>query len=451
MWKGALKLMSKLHGISVPHRKKTAKLAPQRMGAPTIAYYPMTQHIGAPAKPVVKAGDDVFVGTLIAEAGGFISSPIYSGVSGKVKKVEPTLQPGGASVDTVIIESDGAQTPDSSLTPPVVRDFDSFISAVRDSGVVGLGGAGFPTAVKLGVKDLSKIEYVIVNGAECEPYLTGDTRTMLDRTDEVVHGIELLEKYLGAPKFIIGIEKNKPQCIKKLREATEGMAKVTVRALPSVYPQGGEKVLIYNTTGRIVEEGKLPIDCGVIVINCTTLAAISHYISTGMPLVEKCITVDGNAVKEPKNVIAPIGTPIGEVFEFCGGFVSEPEKILYGGPMMGISVIDTSAPVLKQTNGLLAFYGADAKPQRTTPCIKCGRCTNVCPLGLAPVSIGAAYEHNDHEALAKYKANLCMECGCCSYVCPAKRPLVQKNKLAKAELAKWLRAKKEEEKNNAKA
>lgn len=440
--------MSKLHGISVPHRKNTAKLAPVKMGAPTVAYYPMTQHIGAPAKPTVKAGDEVFVGTLIAEAGGFVSSPIYSGVSGKVKKVEPTLQPSGAYVDTVIIEPDGAQTPDAHLEAPVVRDFDSFIDAVRKSGVVGLGGAGFPTAVKLGVKDLSKVEYVIVNGAECEPYLTGDTRTMLDRTDEVVHGIELLKKYLGDPKFIIGIEKNKPQCIKKMREATANIPDVNVKALPSVYPQGGEKVLIYNTTGRIVYEGKLPLDSGVIVINCTTLAALSHYISTGMPLVEKCITVDGNAVKDPKNVIAPIGTPVGEVFEFCGGFKAEPEKVLYGGPMMGISVADMSAPVLKQTNGLLAFSGDDAKPQRTTPCIKCGRCTNVCPLGLAPVSIGAAYEHNDHEALAKYKANLCMECGCCSYVCPAKRPLVQKNKLAKAELAKWLKAKKEEAKKD---
>ncbi len=440
--------MSKLHGVSVPHKKSTAKLPPVKMGAPTVAYYPMTQHIGAPAKPCVKAGDEVFVGTLIAEAGGYVSSPIYSGVSGKVTKLEPMLQSSGAYVTTVIIEPDGNQTPDPHLKAPEVRDFDSFIAAVRDSGVVGLGGAGFPTAVKLDVKDLSRIDYVIVNGAECEPYLTGDTRTMLDRTDEVVHGIELLKKYLGAPKFIIGIEKNKPQCIKKMREATAEIPEVSVKALPSIYPQGGEKVLIYNTTGRIVYEGKLPIDSGVIVINCTTLAAVSNYISTGMPLVEKCITVDGNAVKEPKNVIAPIGAPVCEVFEFCGGFKAEPEKVLYGGPMMGISVADISAPVLKQTNGLIALCGSEAAPVRTTPCIKCGRCTNICPLGLAPVSIGAAYEHNDHEALAKYKANLCMECGCCSYVCPAKRPLVQKNKLAKAELAKWLRAKKEEAKKD---
>lgn len=437
--------MAKLHGISVPHRKSTADIAPRRMGAPGVAYYPMTQHIGAPAKPCVKAGDEVFVGSLIAEAAGFVSAPIYSGVSGKVKKIEPMIQSSGAYIDTVVIEPDGLQTPIPDASAPDVHDFESFIAAIRESGIVGLGGAGFPTVVKLGVQDLSKIDFVIINGAECEPYLTADTRTMLDRADEIADGVALLRKYLRAPAFIFGIEKNKPQCIGKMRSVFASDADVKVCPLPSVYPQGGEKVLIYNTTKRIVEEGKLPIDCGVIVMNCTTLAEISRYIATGIPLVEKCLTVDGSAVKKPQNIIAPIGTPAAEVFEFCGGFKAEPKKILYGGPMMGISLADINSPVLKQTNGLLAFAEEEAKEPRPTPCIKCGRCTNTCPLGLAPVAISAAYDKNDCEALAKLKTNLCMECGCCSFVCPAKRPLVQKNRLAKAELAKWTRAKKAKE------
>ncbi|MDD6094238.1 MAG: electron transport complex subunit RsxC [Clostridia bacterium] len=441
--------MSHLHGIHVPHRKNTAESAPVRMPSPKTAFYPVTQHIGAPAKPVVKAGDEVFVGTMIAEAGGFVSSPIYSGVSGKVKKIDSTLQAGGAFVPTVVIESDGLGTPDPSIAPPEVSDFDSFIEAVRNSGVVGLGGAGFPTAVKLGVKDLSKIEYVVINGAECEPYLTGDTRTMIDRADDMAEGIELIRKYLGVKRFIIGIEKNKPQCIAKMRELCSEHEGVSVMPLPSVYPQGGEKVLIYHTTGRVVKEGKLPMDAGVIVINVTTLAAIASYIRTGMPLVEKCITVDGSAVKEPKNVIAPIGTPVCDVFEFAGGFSQEPAKVLYGGPMMGISVADMNAPVLKQTNGLIALNEKDARPPKITNCIRCGRCTNTCPFGLAPVAIAAALNEDNMEELYRQRANLCMECGCCSFVCPAKRPLVQQNKLAKAKLMPWLKeqaAKKEEKK-----
>ena len=437
--------MSHLKGISVPHRKNTAESVPVQMGAPTVAYYPTVQHIGAPAVPVVKAGDEVFVGTLIAEAGGFVSSPIYSGVSGKVKSVDGTLQPSGAFVPTVTVECDGLQTVDGSLAPPDVHDTESFIEALRRSGIVGLGGAGFPTAVKLGVKDLSKIEHIVINGAECEPYLTGDTRTMLDRAEEIGEGIELCRKYLGVSSFIIGIEKNKPGCIREMRSLAARHAGMRVTVLPSVYPQGAEKVLVYNTTKRMIKEGQLPIDQGVIVINVTTLASVARYIKTGMPLTEKCVTVAGGAVAKPQNVIAPIGTPVGEVFDFCGGFKSEPYKLLYGGPMMGIAIADKSAPVLKQTNGLIALTKAEAAVRPTTPCIRCGRCTNVCPLGLAPVAIAAANDATDMEALEKLKVNLCMECGCCSYVCPAKRPLVQQNKLAKASLRDWQNKKKEKE------
>ncbi len=438
--------MPNLHGITVPHKKKTAGTVPVPMSVPALAYYPMHQNIGAPAVPAVKVGDSVRVGTLIATAGGFVGSPIYSGVSGKVKKIDESVQAGGAYSPTVIIETDGLQT-EEEFTPPAVTDTASFIEAVRSSGIVGLGGAGFPTAVKLGVKDPSKIEEVIINGAECEPYITSDTRTMIDRACEMAEGIELLRKYLGCQRFIIGIEKNKPQCIKKMRETCGKLSGVEVEALPSLYPQGGEKVLIYNITKKVVGEGMLPIDVGVIVINCTTLAEIAKYVKTGKPLTHKCVTVDGSCVKSPKNLIVPVGTPAKDVFEFCGGFLEEPAKIVCGGPMMGISAADMDTPVLKQTNALLALSRKETEAPPASNCIRCGRCTNTCPFGLAPINIVTAHETNNMPLLAALKVNLCMECGCCSYVCPASRPLVQQNKLAKAALAQW---KKDQEKKEEK-
>ncbi len=436
-----------LFGINVPHRKNTKAMQPIRMDAPPLLYFPAIQHIGAPGKPAVKIGDEVKVGSLLFEEGGFVGSPIYSSVSGKVKKIEDMLQSNGSYAQCIVIENDGQMAVDESVKAPEVTDLESFIAAVRASGVVGLGGAGFPTSVKLGVKDTSKIEVVVINGAECEPYITSDTRTMLDRSADISEGIALLRKYLGVKKVIIGIEKNKPECIaemKKIAKDHEGV--LEVKALPSIYPQGGEKVLVYNTTGRVIGEGKLPIDAGVIVINCTTLATIASYVRSGMPLIEKCVTVDGSAVKEPKNVIVPIGTPAEAVFEFCGGFKSAPGKVIYGGPMMGVSVADISSPVIKQTNALIALNEKDAMPKKTTACIRCGRCTNTCPFGLAPVSFAKAYEQKDMEMLEALHANLCMECGCCAYACPAGIPLVQKNKLAKAALADYQKKKKEENK-----
>lgn len=433
---GGKQNMPKLNGVHVPHRKNTAEMTPVRMPVPATLYFPMSQHIGAPAKPVVAKGDKVYKGTLIGEAGGFVSSPIYSSTSGTVTAVKDTIQSNGNYVPTVVIESDGEDLPDPAITAPEVTDFDSFIAAVRNSGIVGLGGAGFPTSVKLGVKDLSKVDYIILNGAECEPYLTGDTRTMLDRTEDIAEGIRLLKKYFNA-KFLAGIEKNKPKCIAKMK-TIDGL---TVKALPSIYPQGGEKVLIFNTTGRIVPEGALPLDTGCIVINVTTLAEIARYMRTGMPLVEKCITVDGTAIKDPKNVIAPIGTPVGEVLDFCGGYNLPPEKVLYGGPMMGMSLPALDCPVIKQTNGLTAFSIREAALPEPTNCIRCGRCEHACPLALRPALINQALIDNDMEELQNLHANLCMECGCCSFVCPAYRPIVQQNKLAKGKLAAYLKSK----------
>ena len=341
-------MLPKLNGVTVPHRKNTAKMPAVTMTPPKLVTIPMNMHIGAPAVPCVKPGDEVKVGQLIAEAGGFISAPVHASVSGKVKSVAPMLASTGTEVMAITIDSDGEMAISEDCVAPDVTDYDSFIAAVRASGAVGLGGAGFPTAVKLDVKDTSRIEQVVINGAECEPYITSDTRTMIDDANLIAEGIELLKKWLSVKKVIIGIESNKREAISKMQELCDDT--VSVKVLPALYPQGAEKVIVYNCTGKVVPEGKLPIDVGVIVLNCTTLAFIASYVKTGIPLVSKTVTVDGNAVAERNNVIVPIGTSVEDVFNFCGGFKSEPKKVFYGGPMMGITVPDLSAPILKNTN-----------------------------------------------------------------------------------------------------
>ena len=428
--------MKRLGGVHAPHRKNTAASKPEQLPIPSEIVLPMSMHIGAPAKPVVKVGDEVKVGQLIGEPGGFVSSPVYTGVSGKVKAIDSFMTLVGQKTTAVTITADGLQTMIEGLAPPTVTNLEEFLSAIKNSGVVGLGGAGFPTAVKLTVKDLNQIDCIIINGAECEPYITSDTRTLLDETDDIIGGIQLLKTYMKTKKIVVAIEANKPQALAKMKKAVAAIDGVDVATLPSIYPQGGEKVLIYSITGRSVPEGKLPLDVGVVVLNVTTLAAVNQYITTGMPLVKKCLTIDGSAVKSPKNVIAPIGTPIRDVFEFCGGLINA-EKILFGGPMMGISVPDTSMPVFKNTNAALAFNKADAAIPEPVSCIRCGRCVDHCPLHLMPLNIETAFNLKKPEMLGSLKANLCMECGCCAYICPAKRPLVQVMKLSKIMLREY--------------
>ena len=437
--------MKRLHGVKAPHWKHTAACAPVRIPVPPEVIIPMSMHIGAPAKPVVKAGELVKVGQLIAEAGGFVSAPIHSGVSGKVKKIDDVLLSAGQRGTAILIETDGEQEVSETVQPVPVNSKEELIAAVRSSGLVGLGGAGFPASVKLSVKDGVKIDYLLVNGAECEPYITSDTRTMLDDAELIVSGAELVKKYLDIPEVVFGIENNKQECIQKLDALCRDKQGFRVESLPAMYPQGGEKVLIYNITGREVMEGKLPADAGCIVMNCTSLAALYRYISTGMPLVEKCITIDGSAVAKPQNVIAPIGTPIKYLFEFCGGFKEDPAKILYGGPMMGIAVPDTEVPVLKGTNAVLAFARGDAILPEPTACIRCGNCVQHCPMRLMPLEIERALTLKKPEILEREKVGLCMECGCCAFGCPAKRPLVHVMKLSKAMLREYQTAKAEKE------
>ncbi len=434
----------KLHGIKVPHKKNTADSEPVRMNVPKTVSIPMSMHIGKPAKPIVKKGDIVKVGQLIGEPDGFVSSAIHSSVSGKVIKVDDMISSMGMKVQCVTIESDGEQTLSEDIKVPEVNDFESLKTAVKASGVVGLGGAGFPTFIKLSVKDLEKVEAVVINAAECEPYITSDTRTMLDNGEYVFKGIAALRKYMKVKRFIIGIENNKKHAIEKMMKLSDNADDVEVHVLPSIYPQGGEKVLVFNTMGKVIPKGGLPLDVGAVVINVTTLSFIGKNLEDGIPLVEKCITVDGSAIKEPKNMIAPIGTSVADLIEAAGGYKCEPRKILYGGPMMGIAIPSDAEPVLKNTNAVIAMDEKEAAPRKTTACIGCGACMNHCPFRLDPRSISKAYQLDRGEDLEKLCVDLCMECGCCSFVCPANRPLVQTNKLAKIKLRAYQTKKKAE-------
>ena len=421
-----------LKGVHLPHRKNTANSKPVFMTPPKSVTIPTSMHIGAPAVAVVKKGDCVAVGTIIAEADNGLSVPIHASVSGTVSEISELVMSDGRAVPAIKIESDGLQTLADGITAPVVTDKVELVKAIKNSGVVGLGGAGFPTYAKLSMD--KKISHLVINGAECEPYITSDSQIMTESAEDILFAIETLVKYFDIESVVIGIENNKPIAINAIKNITANNDKITVKTLPSIYPQGGEKVLIYHTTGKVVPEGKLPIDVGCVVLNSSTTAFIGKYLKTGMPLVSKTVTVDGGAVKEPKNVVVPIGTPLSDLFEFAGGFKSVPAKVLYGGPMMGISVPDLSYPVIKNTNAVLAFNEAETILPKTTACIRCGACINVCPFGINPPAIAKGLKNEDFELMTEAGAPLCMECGCCSYVCPASRPLVANNRLAKQSL-----------------
>ena len=338
-------------GAKVPHRKHTKGAESVVMPSPAVVTIPMQQHIGAPCKPVVNVGDEVFVGTVIGDSDAFVCAPIHSSVSGKVKNIVKIILPGGTVTDAVVIESDGADTPDPGLKPCNVESREDFLKAVRASGLVGLGGAGFPAHVKLNIPTDKKIDTLLINCAECEPYITADNREVIENSWAVMSGIYAVTEILGIKRVIIGIENNKPEAIRIMKSIADNEKYdpddiIRVLPLKASYPQGAEKVLIKACTGREVPAGKLPADVGCVVMNVTSVAFLSDYLKTGMPLTKKRLTIDGSAVKEPKNVIVPIGTSIKDVMDFCGGYKEEPCKILMGGPMMGLAVSDDSLPIL---------------------------------------------------------------------------------------------------------
>ena len=425
-------------GARLPHNKTTAEMKTVVIAPPEKVVISMSQHIGAPCTPTVNVGDEVFVGTLIGDSENFVSAPIHSSVSGAVTEITKIRLPAGNMVDAVVIQSDGNMTPDPNIKPKKVRSAKALIQAVRDSGLVGLGGAGFPAHVKLKTSPDKPIDTLIINGAECEPYITSDYREIMENPSDVLEGIYLIKKLLKIENVIIAVEDNKPKAIKTLYEMAADKRdkddKVKLMKLKSRYPQGAEKVIIYSATKRKLPLGKLPSDVGCIVMNVTSVAFISRYLRTGMPLVKKRITVDGNAVGEPKNLLVPIGTPISHILDLCK--VEGAEKVTMGGPMMGITVYDTELPLLKQNNAILAFKGKYAESKPTTDCIRCGRCLRACPMNLTPAPVEYAVKKQGADELKALNVMYCMECGSCSFVCPAGRPLTATMRLAKNEVRK---------------
>lgn len=411
--------------------------AVERAIEPKLVVIPMQQHIGAPCEPIVKAGDEVKVGQKIGEAKGFVSVPVHSSVSGKVVAVEPRLYTGGTVVTCVVIESDMQNTLCPDIAPKGTIETltaDEIKNVIKEAGIVGMGGAAFPTHVKLAPPPDKKVDTVILNGAECEPYLTADHRLMLESPEDVVDGLKALMKALGVKKGFIGIESNKPDAIEAIYNAAKGIEGIEVVALKTKYPQGAEKQLIYACTGREVPSGGLPADAGVVVNNVGTAAAVAKAIKTGMPLVERIVTITGAGVKTPKNLMVKIGTSFREVVEQCGGLNGQAGKIVAGGPMMGITQFSLDVPVIKGTSGILILSEQEARLPKPSNCIRCGKCVEVCPINLMPINISANALLDRFEQAEALHALDCIECGSCSFVCPAKRPLVDSIRVAKREI-----------------
>lgn len=389
--------------------------------------YPLSQHIGAMAKPLVKAGDRVLVGQKIAEKGGFISANIHSSVSGTVKAIEKRLVATGGMVDSVIVQNDGLYEeaePVFSGNPEELSK-DEIIKIIEEAGIVGMGGAGFPTNVKLSPKNPDIIDSIIVNGAECEPYLTSDYRRMVEQTDALVKGLKIVLKIFPKAKGYFGVEDNKPEAIEALLKATENEDRIEVVPLKTKYPQGGERSMIYAVTGRKINSKMLPADAGCIVHNVDTIYAIYNAIYNGKPLIERIVTITGDAVSTPKNFQVRIGTSFRELIDAAGGFTTEPEKVISGGPMMGFSFFNIDVPVVKGSSSLLAFIKDDVSHEESSACIRCGRCAAACPEHLLPMKLAALAGQNEPDEFKKLGGMECVECGCCSYVCPAKRQVTQ--------------------------
>ncbi len=390
--------------------------------------YPLSQHIGAPAKPVVKKGDRVLVGQRIAEAGGFVSAHIHASVSGTVKNIEPRLTAGGTKVESIIIENDGEYEVMERPAPGNWQEMDrkDLLAVIQDAGIVGMGGAGFPTHVKLSPKNPDSIDYIIVNGSECEPYLTSDYRRMLEEPEKVVTGLEIVLYMFPQASGIIAIEDNKPEAIRIMKEQTADHPKIQVNVMKTKYPEGAERQLIYANTGRYINSGMLPADAGCIVHNVDTVTAIYKAVVEGVPLIDRIITISGDDIVDPKNFKVLLGTSLQELIEAAGGYLDgEPEKIISGGPMMGKAMFSTEVPAVKGSSAVLCMKKDEVAACEPSNCIRCGRCVAVCPGRVNPTKLASLAEHGKLDAFVEQDGMECCECGCCSYVCPAKRHLTQ--------------------------
>ncbi|MFA9422164.1 MAG: electron transport complex subunit RsxC [Sedimentibacter sp.] len=432
------KLFTFKGGIHPPQNKTLTQNVPIEDAVdPKIVVIPLSQHIGAPCDPLVAVGDTVKVGQKIGESKAFVSTPVHASVSGTVKKIEPRQVPGGCKVNSIIIESDGKNEIHESVQPKGnIEDLtkEEILSIIKESGMAGMGGAAFPTHVKLSPPKDKTIDVLLVNGAECEPFLTADHRIMLERPEFIILGIKAIKKALGVSNCFIAIEKNKLDAIETLQKLVANEDGIEVAPMEVKYPQGDEKRIINAITGRIVPSGGLPMEVGCVVENVGTVATIGMVFKTGMPLVQRVVTIAGSAVKNPKNICVKIGTSFKDLIEQCGGYSEEPGKILNGGPMMGIAQFTDEVPVVKGTSGILVLNKKDSEIPEPSNCIMCGRCIEACPVFLQPYKISRYSMLKNFEEADNYHAADCIECGACAYVCPSKRPLKETISIAKKEI-----------------
>lgn len=427
-------------GIHPPHfKKQTEHLEIENANEPSVVVIPLQQHIGASCDALVKVGQYVKVGQKIGESKAFVSANVHSSVSGTVKNIELRNSSSGSAVNCIVIESDGKFTADESVKPKADIDNlskDDILAIIKDAGLTGMGGAGFPTHVKLSPPKDKQIDTIIINGAECEPYLTADHRIMLEKTEDLILGAKAAKKAVGVDKCYIAIEKNKPDAIEVMLKALEDAKEdgIEIAQLETKYPQGDEKRMINAVTGRVVPSGGLPMDVGVVVNNVGTIATLGNIIKTGMPVIQRVVTVTGSAVKNPKNLYVRIGTLFSDIIEQCGGLSEEPGKIISGGPMMGIAQFTAEVPVIKGTSGILILNKKDAKVEEPQNCIKCGRCVEVCPVNLQPLIISKLSLLDKFDETEGYHALDCIECGSCSFICPSKRRLMESIRVAKREI-----------------
>ena len=423
-------------GVHPPENKiQTENMAVEEVKAPKMLYVALLQHIGAPLDPIVAVGDRVLKGQKIADSQAFMSSPIHSPVSGTVKRIEDHVFPLMGRIKTVIIENDEQETWDelSKIEKWENVDRRTLLTMIREKGIVGIGGASFPTHIKLDPPADAKIDTLLLNGAECEPYLNSDNRLMIENPEKIINGIKIIKKILRVNRAIVGIEENKPEAIASMRKAVEGTG-IEIAPLKTKYPQGGEKQLIKAVLDRQVPSGKLPSAVGVVVQNTGTAAAIYDGIVNGIPLIEKVVTVSGKGIINPKNVKIAIGTPFSYLLDYCGVNREVVDKLVMGGPMMGMAQFSEEAPVIKGTSGLLALTKEETNPYKTRACIGCGKCVEACPMGLEPLMFARLAAFEQWEQLKEYSLMDCIECGSCAYICPANRPLTEAIKIGKSKL-----------------
>ena len=437
-------------GVHPDENKLSASSAIREAGLPKQAVFSMFQHIGAPAKPVVAKGDEVKVGTLLAEAGGFVSAPVYSSVSGKVSKIDHVLDASGTCRQAVIVDVEGDEWEESiDRSPALVRmedrpelDAPAIVQKVKEAGIVGMGGATFPCHVKLTPPPGCKAEYVIINAVECEPYLTADHRLMLEHPDEILVGVQLIMKAVGVSKAFIGIERNKPDAIRLMTERAQAIdSRIKVMPLQMKYPQGGEKQLIEAVIGREVPAPPaIPINVGAVVQNVGTAFAIYQAVMKNKPLIDRVITVTGKQLARPSNLLARLGTPFSQLIDECGGLPENTGKVIGGGPMMGKALLSLDVPMTKGASGLLLMTKEEARRAEPQACIRCAKCVSVCPMGLEPYLLAKLSGKADWEGAEKNDITSCLECGCCQFTCPSHRPLLDHMRVGKSTVMGIIRA-----------